>query len=91
MYKKGMDELMKIFEPLAREFPLSMNIRYIHSGIPRWRISVFGLQMAKIGNSDAELLNVEDPDWQQALDTAVEKLKVRANDLRTKPFGLWNA
>ena len=52
-----MDEFMSIFIPLSKEFPLSLSIRYLHTGIPRWRISMLGIGMAKIGgnNSNAEL------------------------------------
>lgn len=88
-----MDEFMSIFIPLSHEFPLSLSIRYLHTGIPRWRISMLGIGMAKIGgnNSNAELMNVEDPDWQQAIEEATRKLKKRAEDLRTKPFGGFSA
>ena len=88
-----MDEFMSIFIPLSHEFPLSLSIRYLHTGIPRWRISMLGIGMAKIGgnNSNAELMNVENPDWQQAIEEATGKLKKRAEDLRTKPFGGFSA
>lgn len=88
-----MDEFMSIFIPLSKEFPLSLSIRYLHTGITRWRISMLGIGMAKIGgnNSNAELMNVEDPDWQQAIEEATRKLKKRAEDLRTKPFGGFSA
>ena len=54
---------------------------------------MLGIGMAKIGgnNSNAELMNVEDSDWQQAIEEATRKLKKRAEDLRTKPFGGFSA
>ena len=88
-----MDEFMSIFKPLSEEFPLSLSIRYLHSGIPRWRIAIQGIDMAHVGGNtcNADLMNVENTEWQQAIEEATEKLKKRANDLRTRKYGGYSA
>ncbi len=84
---------MEIYVPLSLEFPLSLTIQYLHTGIPRWRIGVFGKGMAKVGNGtcDAQLLHVEEKEWQQAIEKATKDIKKVSDNLRTKPFGAWNA
>lgn len=85
-----MNEFMELFISLAAENPLRLSIEHIKTGIPRWRISISGRDMAILGGSrtDAEILFAEDPSRQQAFEDALERLKKREDKLRSgKPWG----
>ena len=88
-----MDEFMKIYIPLSLEYPITLSIRYMHTGIPRWMIDVFGKDMAHCGGGtcDMQILHVEDPDFEKAIGTAAAVLKRREKDIRTKDFGSFHA
>ena len=88
-----MDEFMKIYIPFSLEYPITLSIRYMHNGIPRWMIDVFGKDMAHCGGGtcDMQILHVEEKEWQHAIENATERLKKRADEIRYQPFGSYSA
>lgn len=83
MNKKGMDEFMKLYTRLSLKYPLYMAFRYMHTGIPRWRIDVFGKDMANTGGSrcDMQIIHAEEKELEQVWETAAKALKNREQDL----------
>lgn len=79
-----MDEFMKLYTALSLRFPLSMTFKYMHTGIPRWRIEVFGKDMAVVGGGrcDMQVLHAENPDLNETWRLAAETLKKREPDLK---------
>lgn len=83
MNKKGMNEFMELYTRLSLKYPLYMTFKYMHTGIPRWRIDVFGKDMANTGGSrcDMQIIHAEEKELEQVWETAAKALKNREQDL----------
>lgn len=83
MNKKGMNEFMELYTRLSLQYPLYMTFKYMHTGIPRWRIEVFGKDMANLGSGrcDMQVIHAEEKELEQVWETAAKALRNREQDL----------
>lgn len=74
---------MELYTRLSLKYPLYMAFKYMHTGIPRWRIDVFGKDMANTGGSrcDMQIIHAEEKELEQVWETAAKALKNREQDL----------
>lgn len=74
---------MELYTQLSLKYPLYMTFRYMHTGIPRWRIDVLGKDMANTGGSrcDMQIIHAEEKELEQVWETAAKALKNREQDL----------
>lgn len=78
-----MSDFLDIYKRMAQKQPISLSVRFIHTGDPRWRIQVLGKEMANIGqpvSSDREILFIERPTWDEAFSAAAEQLSIRERE-----------
>ena len=71
-----MDELMEAYERFKGSRPMKMSIKWIPSGIPRWRIHILEIGTCKRGGC-MELLCVEDKDKQRCIEKAIDYMEKR--------------
>ena len=71
-----MDELMEAYERFKGDLPMKMTVKWIPSGIPRWRIHILGIGMCSRGGC-MELVCVEDKDKQRCIEKAIDCMAKR--------------
>lgn len=75
-----MNEFFEIYDELSQQYPLYMELKHMRSGIPRWRLQVFGKNMART-SGDAGIICVECETRAAVFAESAVKLKAREKDL----------
>lgn len=78
-----MDDFFKVYDDIASRFLIYMQVSRVNTGVPRWRVQVFGLDGTHLRSGDAEVLCVEDKDREEMFKKAAVLLREREKKFKT--------
>lgn len=78
-----MDDFWKVYDDLADEYHLYMNLKKVRGGLPRWRLQVFGFEGTLGRSGDSEIICVEAPERDGVFQKAAVLLKERSSSLKS--------
>lgn len=82
-----MERFFDLYDQLSETYPLYMKLEHLRSGITRWRLQVFGKNMA-MAAGDAGIICVEAPTRQQVFEDGTKALTKRVEDLPRMKGGM---